>query len=257
MGGAVTRIGHTVRKASSPWTPTVHRVLRHARAQGVTWVPRVFDSDSNGRQVVEYIDGDVAHGDPAFIREDAVLTEVARAARQWHDATASFPRSDADVWFSQAGRKPHEVIAHNDFAPYNHVFRDGHWVGAIDFDICYPAPRLWDLAWTAYRYVPLTPGADAVVDDGPGADRSPFDVVETMARLGRFLEAYGPLEQPGEAGLARAYRVAELLSWVPERLHSIADWGAQQGSAEHQQWARMYRAHAQWITGGGLAGDAR
>jgi Ser/Thr protein kinase RdoA (MazF antagonist) len=52
------------------------------------------------------------------------------------------------VWQLPA-RIPNEVICHNDFAPHNVAFLDGATVGAIDFDMCSPGPRLWDLAYFA------------------------------------------------------------------------------------------------------------
>jgi Ser/Thr protein kinase RdoA (MazF antagonist) len=69
------------------------------------------------------------------------------------------PRATAQVAVASDGIAPDVIapgiIVHNDFAPYNHVFSDGGFVGAIDFDTCYPASREWDLAWTLYRYVYL------------------------------------------------------------------------------------------------------
>lgn len=239
--GGVVRIGATVRRPAAPHTQTVHRLLRHVRHTGVTWVPGVHGLDEQGREVLDFIPGDVAHGDPAWIRDEAVLIGVMRAMREWHDATASFERHGSDVW-SQPDREPAEVICHADFAPYNHIYQDGRLVGAIDFDICHPGPRLWDIAWTAYRYIPLTPPTDAVVADGEGPDRSPFTVQQMRERAKVALDAYG-----SDAS------VDELLSWVVARLDAIADWGQTQDSAEHLAWARMYRAHARWIEAGGLA----
>jgi hypothetical protein len=250
MTAGVVRVGDTVRRPTSPQSQTVHRLLVHARDRGVEWLPRVHGVDDQGREILDFIEGEVLHGNPEWMWEPAVLHDVVRALRQFHDATADFPRSAGDVWF-WPGKEPAEVICHVDFAPYNHVFRGERFAGAIDFDLCYPAPRLWDLAWTVYRYGPLTPPRDAQVPDGEGADRSPFDVATMQERAQRALDDYGPYAG-ADGGTARVRTVAELLGWVVPRLEAIADWGAQQDSPEHQGWARMYRAHARWIEQGGL-----
>lgn len=250
MTAGVVRVGNTVRRPAGPQTVTVHRLLAHVRAQGVDWVPRVHGIDSKGREILDYIEGEVAHGDPPWIRDDAVLDDVARALREWHDATASFDRRPEDVWW-WPGKEPAQVICHVDFAPYNTVFRGGTFVGAIDFDLCYPAPRLWDLAWTAYRYCPLTPPPGADANDGEGADRSPFDLDTMLERAQRLLNTYGPYVH-ADGGAPRVATLAELLGWLVPRLDAIADWGEQQGVPEHLAWARMYRAHARWVEGGAL-----
>jgi len=36
------------------------------------------------------------------------------------------------------------------------VFRKGMPVALIDFDTAHPGPRIWDVAYAAYRFVPLT-----------------------------------------------------------------------------------------------------
>jgi aminoglycoside phosphotransferase (APT) family kinase protein len=47
------------------------------------------------------------------------------------------------------------VVAHNDAAPYNAVWRDGKLVGFIDWDMAGPRWREDDLAWTAFSWVLL------------------------------------------------------------------------------------------------------
>jgi hypothetical protein len=251
MNAAVVRVGDTVRRAPSPQTRTVHRLLFHVRSCGAMWVPAPHGFDEHGREVLDFIPGEVPLGTPAFLETDHVLSEVAIALREWHDATATFARSPDDVWW-EGPREPAEVICHGDFAPYNHVFRDGHFVGAIDFDVCKPAPRMWDLAYTAYRYIPLLPHLDADVNDGDEPDRTHWSPTEQSARLRTFLTAYGPLERPGETGQARPFTSTELLAWLPERLMAIAEWSAAQSSVDLQRHGFMYRSHAQWILDGGF-----
>ena len=249
MSAGVVRVGDTVRRPIHPWTPTIHRVLAHAHQSQLPWLPRVHGFDDEGREILEFIDGDVGHGDPGWIRTSDVLNDVGRALREWHDATASYAIWDDDEWYFPP-REPIETICHGDFAPYNHVFRSGQFVGAFDFDLCTPGPRLWDIAYTAYRYVPLTPPVGSEVDDGLGADRSPYSIAAGRERLDAFLAAYGPLERDG---IERRFSADEVLAAVPARLDAVADWCAEQDSTDMQSNGVMYRAHARWIEAGAFS----
>lgn len=40
------------------------------------------------------------------------------------------------------------------------MFEDGTLTGVIDLDLASPGPRVWDMAYTAYRFVPLTDPAN-------------------------------------------------------------------------------------------------
>lgn len=242
MGGAV-RVGSTVRKPSKPQSATVQRLLRHVRGQGVTWVPEPLGTDEQGRDVWSFIAGEVIHDQPAWLWSTGILTTVARRLRQWHDATASFERRADDVWW-WPGKLPAEVVCHVDFAPYNHVFRSGELVGAIDFDICYPGPRLWDMAYTAYRYLPLTPHVDESVADGSTWDRTRFSPSRIEERLHAFLDAYA-----GDAADLR-YSVSALLGYLPPRLLAMADWCDRQDDLDLRRSGVMSRVRAAWIAGG-------
>lgn len=242
MGGAV-RVGSTVRKPTQPQSTTIVRLLTHVRAQGVTWVPEPLGTDPQGRDVWSFIAGEVIHDHPAWLWSTDILTTVAKRLRQWHDATASFERRPTDVWW-WPGKLPAEVICHVDFAPYNHVFREGEFVGAIDFDICYPGPRLWDLAYTAYRYVPLTPHVDDSVVDGSAWGRTNFSPRQIDERVHTFLSAYA-----GEDAHLR-YSASALLGYLSPRLIAMADWCDRQDDEALRRNGVMYRVHAAWIAGG-------
>ena len=163
---AVERLGDTVLRTSGPWTPTVHRYLDYLAMAGVDWAPRPL-GDEDGREQLTFIAGEVPlYPLPAYVWSDSVLENGARRLRQLHDASIGFGL-DGAMWQSPA-KIPAEVICHNDFAPHNLAFVDGAIVGAIDFDMCSPGPRLWDIAYFATRAVPLTastpPGAPAMAD---------------------------------------------------------------------------------------------
>jgi hypothetical protein len=242
MGGAV-RVGSTVRKPSKPQSATIQRLLTHVRAQGVTWVSEPLGTDEQGRDVWSFIAGEVVHDRPVWLWSIDILTTVARRLREWHDATASFERHRDDVWW-WPGKLPADVICHVDFAPYNHVFRQGELVGVIDFDICYPGPRLWDVAHAAYCYLPLTPHVDESVVDGCTWCRTDFLPPQIDERLNAFLDAYA-----GNTARLR-YPASALLGYLSPRLIAMADWCDRQDDEALRRNGVMYRAHAQWIAGG-------
>ena len=229
LGGAVTRRDDTVVRRAGPWSPTVQALLGHLRARGLDWAPEPLGFDAEGREVVGYVAGDV-HGYPlpAWVWSAEVLAATARLVRRLHDATAGFP---AAARWQLAVHEPAEVICHNDLGPYNFVFRGRELHGVIDFETASPGPRAWDLAYAAYRLVPLAaPG-------NPDLLASPDD--ERAARLARFCAHYGDGgPSPGE-----------VLALVPRRLDELASLTIERARArpEYAGHARQYRADAGYV----------
>ncbi|MGK5640706.1 phosphotransferase [Streptomyces sp. URMC 126] len=192
----VVRIGSTVRRPVGPWTPTVHALLDHLKAAGFAGAPGAHGFDADGREILDFVPGHVAHYPlPDYVRSDATLRAVAVLLRAYHDATVSFtPAADAG-WYVP-GHEPAEVICHGDIAPYNCVFRDGRPVAFIDFDTAHPGPRVRDVAYAAYRFVPLT---------DPGNADFTLPVEEQARRLRLFADAYG-LDDDDRAALADTAR---------------------------------------------------
>lgn len=219
-----------MRRAAGPWTDTVHALLRHVRARGVTEVPEPLGRDDRGREVLRFLPGEVHHYPmPGWMWADAVLLAAATLLRRYHDATVGFDPPDP-CWRLPA-REPSEVVCHNDFAPYNLVFRGRALAGAIDFDTASPGPRAWDLAYLAYRLVPLTaPG-------NPDAPATPE--IERTRRLELLCATYGA--PAGAAAVAAA---------VPERLDALRAFTlarlAGGGPPELAEHAALYAADARY-----------
>lgn len=149
-----------VRRQSGAWTANVHAFLEELRAAGIDEVPRVRGMTADGRERLSFIAGEVAHYPlPRWLWDDRILVDAARLLRRFHDAGVESARI-ATGWRMPA-REPIEVVCHNDFAPYNLVFEERELVGVIDFDMAAPGPRLWDLAYLAYRLVPYVEDAAA------------------------------------------------------------------------------------------------
>jgi thiamine kinase-like enzyme len=231
--------GNMVYKKATIAGDTIHELLQHVRAKGIDWVPESLGIDSKGKQVMTYIEGDVPHNMPDWIYEEGVLKEIARRLRQWHDATEDF-RFHKAKWLME-NDEVQEVICHNDFAPYNCVFNNKKFVGLIDFDVCSPGSRLWDIVYTAYRFIPLLP----VNEIEHYCEVSPFSKEEMLRRLQIFLEEYSC----GEKDFFYSKNV--VIEKVSKRLKTLASWSEAYGqktkNKETLEHAKMYSLHAQWI----------
>jgi hypothetical protein len=204
---AVVRVGDTVRRAAGPWTPAVHALLRHLRANGFRRAPEPLGVDRQGREVLTLLPGQVAtYPLPNFVWSDDTLVAVARLLAEYHDATVWFVPPAGAVWQWPA-HQPAEVVCHNDVAPYNLLFQQGRPTGLIDFDTASPGPRVWDLAYAAYRFVPLT---DPANPDAPYPGSA-----EQARRLACLCAAYGaPSIRPADVLDTAVARLRELVGFI-------------------------------------------
>lgn len=222
----VQRVGDRVRRSSGPWTPTVHSLLRTLRDNGIEEVPEPFGVDDEGRELLSFIPGTVANYPlPNWMWSEAILEEASTLLRRMHDATMDV-LFDSAVWQS-ASHEPQQVICHNDFAPYNMVFDQEHLVGVIDFDTASPGPRVWDLAYMAYRLVPF--GEDSGTDAPPAEAR--------MSRLKAAIRAYGMTFDLEEVLEVMAVRLEDLAIYTDGRASDTGD-------AAFTEHAAMYRRDA-------------
>ena len=195
------RVGDTVRRATGPWTPAVHALLRHLEAAGFAGAPRVRGIDAQGREILTYLAGTTIPATLDGYRADAVLVDTARLLRAYHDATAGFVPPPGAAWRPLAGAPPPgDVICHNDIAPFNTVVVAGRPAAFIDWDFAAPGPRAWDVAYALWRFAPLYAGAE----HGPPAERA--------RRLALFCTAYGPLDCPDLIALIARRQTASYAS---------------------------------------------
>ena len=231
MAGAV-RIGNSVHRDAGPWTATVHGLLRHLHAHGVEWVPQPIGLDEDGREVVTYLPGTVPRDPmPDWVWADAVLTAAGERLAAVHEAMSSFDL-DTGVWRLPV-HQPVEVVCHNDFVPYNFVFDDNHTlIGVIDWDTASPGPRVWDLAYLAYRLVPLS---DPANPDGLGND-----LPDRHRRLVLLCRAYGHRLTPAAVATTAISRLEELADSTAAR--------AAAGAAHVADHVKLYHDDAAWLT---------
>ncbi len=208
----VVRVGDTIRRPAGPWTDTVDAVLHHLHDVGFTEAPRPLGRDDQGRQVLEFVLGDL--GDPAGTYSLAELTSIGRLLADLHTALAGFAAPAGAAWNCPIPPDRAELVCHNDVAPWNLIRSGRGWV-LIDWDNVAPGSRCWDVAYAAQSMAELN------------ADRP---VPEAAERLRAFVDGYGP----GDA-LRR-----ELPVMLGRRAGAMVD--LLRGGAEHgrQPWARIW-----------------
>lgn len=201
----VVRVGDTVRRTLNPNSPAIHALLRHLEAQGFASAPRLLGIDAQGREMLTYFEGTAGVGSDTWT--DAAVVAAAQLLRGYHAAVRSFvPPPDARWLMQFRDVARHELICHNDFAPYNLVFRDRRPYALLDFDAAGPGPALRDVAYGVYWFAPLSFGADltalAEADLGAGGQR-----------LRLFCRTYGVAPSVDLLAL-----VDDVLNWMVERL---------------------------------------
>jgi hypothetical protein len=173
-GGDVTegvvRVGGTVRRPVGPHSPLVHALLAHLESAGFEGAPRFLGIDESGREVLSYIDGEVAgRPRPPWIADETRLASVGRLVRAYDDAAASFtPPPDAlpgtkaaePQGIPPAPAYPPELIGHVDITPENVIFRNGRAFALIDFDLAKPATRADEMFNAMLWWAPLSDPRD-------------------------------------------------------------------------------------------------
>jgi Ser/Thr protein kinase RdoA (MazF antagonist) len=229
----VVRVGSTVRRPRGPQSDSVAAYLAHLDAAEFGGAPRWHGVDGRGRDVLDYLPGEVPGSPPEpWAATDAVLEGVAGLLRRLHAASAGFRPPDGSRWFGDdlVVELPAEVerlvaepelVSHCDVTPQNVVFRERRPWGLIDFDLSRPTTHLLDVLNTAMHWVPLRHPRDR---------EDVHTAVDAAARLRRFVDAYGlPVED--RLQLVDLGRRAALRSWHLMRANARARGGG---------WSRMW-----------------
>lgn len=182
--GKITRLDNLVIRPGNRWTPHVHRFLSFMHENGMGHIPLPLGINEEGMETVSFVDG-IVYNDtlPDQILTDEILAAVAKLLRRYHDIGMQYVSqlTGNEVWMLP-GRMPAEVMCHGDFAPYNITFVDGHVHGIIDFDTLHPGPRIWDIAYAVYRWIPFV---------SPSNPDYRGDLEQQLRRLRLFADAYG------------------------------------------------------------------
>jgi Phosphotransferase enzyme family len=230
----IVRIDDAVHRPTGPWTPGVHALLSHLEKEGFEGAPRVRGIDEQGREVLDYVEGEVVlrPDHDRLLVSDAALAGVVASIRRFHDAVATFVDWERFAWSDLGGdpRGPHEIVCHNDLAPWNLVHTpDGRWM-LIDWDFAAPGRRSWDLAFALLTMVPLLPGSDLSRE-------------RTVERITLFRNAYGDSQFPDDVmGVAveRCAREADLIDRLGAAGEPPYDRMLREGGADMWRAAQIH-----------------
>ena len=186
VDGAV-RVGDTVRRQAGPWTPAVHALLAYLADQGFTSAPRPLGFDERGREALTFLEGETIgrrKPRPAWVHAEDTLIQVARWLREFHQIVAGFVPPSGASWRGGGTWSPGLIVAHNDVTTHNAAWHQGTLTGFFDWDFAGPATPEWDLALTAFSWVPLHTRHWVAAEGFT-------DFAARPRRLGRFLGIYG------------------------------------------------------------------
>jgi hypothetical protein len=161
--GAVVRVGDTVRRPGGVAAEQVRLFLAHLSKSGFAGAPRFHGLDDQSREILDYLDGDVAIPPfPDWVADEGLLVSVAVLQRELHSAAAGFRLPAGMHWPSRrlpAGAQG-DLVCHADLCLENVVVRNGRAAAFIDFDLATPADPLFDIAVAARHWIPLRDPAD-------------------------------------------------------------------------------------------------
>lgn len=229
---SVMRDGRTVRK---PWLETTDRTvayMRALRAKGVD-VPEHQGQDERGRQVLEYVPGQLAMDSAPL--EIGAVTAVGRLVRSIHDASEGLP-APTDWPVLLPADEP-DLLCHNDLASWNLIIGEDRLV-FIDWDGAGPSTRLWDLAYAAISFGHLFPNSD---------------LTDCAARLRALLDGYDADQAMRTALPATLPRRARAMHDMLRRAHQIGEqpWAAMFLEGHGQHWREttqfLYSHQADWL----------
>ncbi|MDJ0768653.1 MAG: phosphotransferase [Ilumatobacter sp.] len=242
LGGGITNAGRVVRlgphvlRPSSSHSDSIHALLRTLREAGFEGAPRPFGRDPDGRERLEFIDGEVPVVPyPDWSQSDAALASIAMLLRAFHDAARGFDPSSL-AWSDRlADPAGGTVVCHNDVELSNVVFRDGVAVALLDFEFAAPGRPVYDLAQFARVCVPIEDDVDRARMGWRPADRP--------ERLRLIADAYG-LDREGRDGLLTAMEDAiDRIELAARRDHDEATLAQTGGIEKYDRRRRWWTDH--------------
>jgi hypothetical protein len=240
--GRVVRDGPHVLRPATEHSRSIHAFLRAVRDTGFTGVPSPVGIDDDGRERLEFVEGDVALAPyPDWCQTEDALASLARLLSGLHDAAHAFDPSRLTWNDGLADPAGGRLVVHNDIEPSNVVFRAGEAIAFVDFELAAPGRAVYDLAHLARLWVPI--------DDAVDRERVGWKPADHPARLRLVADAYG-LDPDGRAQLLGA--IDDALDRIEHAVRRSVDagipvavelWNRTGGQARFDRRRRWWAEH--------------
>ena len=202
---------HSVKRPAGEWTPTVHSFLTYLHGACGLNVPKPIELNrKESSEILSFVDGESFNYPlPEVFLKDEMLRSAARLLKQLHDASGRYLNqlSGEEQWMLSPV-SPMEVICHGDFAPYNVTVEGTAAVGVFDFDTIHPGPRIWDVAYAIYRFVPVMQSEVSRLRLSDG---------ELLSKIRGFVDEYVIDVTLGELLGAMVRRIERLIEFMKEQ----------------------------------------
>jgi Phosphotransferase enzyme family len=233
--GRVVKVGDTVQRPRGPHTRAVHALLDHLAGRGFTEAPRVVGL-SPRIETVGFIPGTAATEPvPDWALTEPALRSVGALLRRYHEHVSGFDARRRRWQRAVPPRWQGPLVTHNDLNPANVIFRDGHAVAMIDFDLAAPGSPAFDLAVTACFWAPLRDCTDI----GDSRRGHVFDRYRTL------LDAYGA-DPALRADVAQATAAAN--GWIADVIEEHARLGHPAFGTLWEHAGGMHRRASRWLS---------
>ncbi|MFS1513730.1 aminoglycoside phosphotransferase family protein [Chengkuizengella sp. SCS-71B] len=155
--GKIHKIGETVVRPSNKWTKDIHCFLQFLHEEGVNFVPKPYGINEKEEEIISFMPGDVFNYPlPEKLLTDSMIVSSSKLLLEFHKYSEKYvTRLTNDEQWMLSETYPIEVMCHGDFAPYNVTVENNEATGIIDFDTLHPGPKMWDIAYAIYRWVPF------------------------------------------------------------------------------------------------------